>query len=169
MIRTGSILKTRCASATGRRVPDLIISMVFQYIFYGEISNSSKTLLSEWKGNYTYNQACSLTITTNIVFKLLAISKNDCAICFLGEKFAKNSHVIGIATHMKPFTYVGILYCIIYKYINKKIVGITVKKVIVWFILACVIVTTYAFCFPKSAILFYLVIIMWSYIPCESP
>ena len=72
-------------------------------------------------------------ITTNIVFKLLAISKNVLAICiieFLGEKFAKNSHVIGIATHMKPFTYVGTLYCIIYKYINKKIVGITVKKLL---------------------------------------
>ena len=39
--------------------------MVFQYIFYGKKAIPQKqSVLSELKGNYTYNQACSLMITT---------------------------------------------------------------------------------------------------------
>ena len=53
--------------------------MVFQYIFYGENKwfVKKQSILSESKGNYTDNQACSLMITiqpTNLIFKLSTIS-----------------------------------------------------------------------------------------------
>ena len=67
--------------------------MVFQYIFYGEkqVIQQKQSVLSKLKGNYAYNQAWCLMITTqctNIVFKLLTVSESDCPFVqskFLGE------------------------------------------------------------------------------------
>ena len=59
-----------------------------QHIFYGENKQFSKkrSVLSELKGNYTYNQAWCLMIatqSTNIVLTLLTVSESDCAICVI--------------------------------------------------------------------------------------
>ena len=56
--------------------------------FYGENKQfiKKRSVLSELKGNYTYNQVCSLMTANqsiNIVFKLLTVSKSDCAICVI--------------------------------------------------------------------------------------
>ena len=69
------------------------VTMVLQYIFYGEKQaiQQKRSVLFELKGSYTYNQACCLMTAgsvTNIVFKLLTVSESDCAIWFLGENFA---------------------------------------------------------------------------------
>ena len=45
-----------------------------------------RSVLSELKGNFTYNQACSLmnaNPSTNIGFKLLTVSESDYAICVI--------------------------------------------------------------------------------------
>ena len=59
-----------------------------QYICYGEKQTiqQKQSVLSELKGNYTYNQAWCLMIatqSTNIVFKLPTVSESDCAICVI--------------------------------------------------------------------------------------
>ena len=46
-----------------------------------------------------------------------------------------------------------------YKYVNKKILGISVKTHCMIYTSACVIVTTHAFCFPNSVSLFCVVIV----------
>ena len=48
--------------------------------------SKKRSVLSELKGNYTYNQAWFLMIATQstniaIVFKLLTVGESDCAIC----------------------------------------------------------------------------------------
>ena len=57
----------------------------------------------------------------------------------------------------------------VYKYISKKILSDAVKKNRAIYIRVCAIVTTHIFCFPKSAILLCLVVIMWSYTSHELP
>ena len=54
-----------------------------------------QSLLSELKGNYTYNQVCNLMITNlsiNLIFKLLSVSETDYVIYviyFFGENLCK--------------------------------------------------------------------------------
>ena len=56
--------------------------------------SKKQSILSELKGNYTYNQAWCLMIatqSTSIVFKLLTVSQSDCAICIIEKTFVKLS------------------------------------------------------------------------------
>ena len=60
------------------------VTMVFHYM--GKSIHQKQSVLCEFKENYIYNQACSLLIanhSTNIVFKLLTVSKSDHAICVI--------------------------------------------------------------------------------------
>ena len=59
--------------------------MVFQYIFMEKNKRfvEKQSVLSEIKGNYTDNQACSLMIAiqpTNLIFKLSTIRHHNCGL-----------------------------------------------------------------------------------------